>query len=67
MDDFSRHIPRIDLLKRSLVDKVRDNQELLKSLQKGDAVARKTLHQLADTHFQEMEDEKDDDFWLLPF
>jgi hypothetical protein len=39
----------------------------LKSLQKGDAVARKILNQLADTHFQEMEDEKDDDFWLLPF
>jgi hypothetical protein len=67
MDDFSRQIPRTDLLKRSLVDKVRDTQELLKSLQKGDAVARKILNQLADTHFQEMEDEKDDDFWLLPF
>jgi hypothetical protein len=64
MDDFSRHIPRTDLLKQSLAAKVRDNQELLNSLQKGDAGARKTLYQLADTHLQEMED---DDFWQLPF
>jgi hypothetical protein len=63
MDDFSRHIPRTDLLKRSLVDKVRDTQELLKSLQKGDAVARKILHQWLDVHSEEMED----DLWLLPF
>ena len=64
MDDFSRHIPRTDLLKQSLAAKVRDNQELLNSLQKGDAGARKTLYQLADTHLQERED---DDFWQLPF
>jgi hypothetical protein len=63
MDDFSRHIPRTDLLKRSLVDKVRDTQELLKSLQKGDAVARRILHQWLDVHSEEMED----DLWLLPF
>ena len=61
---FSRHIPRTDLLKQSLAAKVRDNQELLNSLQKGDAGARKTLYQLADTHLQERED---DDFWQLPF
>lgn len=67
MDDFSRHIPRTDLLKQSLAAKVRDNQEMLKSLQKGNAGARKTLHHLADTHFEEMEDEMDDDLWLLPF
>jgi hypothetical protein len=60
---FSRQIPRTDLLKRSLVDKVRDNQELLKSLQKGDAGARKILHQWLDVHSEEMED----DLWLLPF
>jgi hypothetical protein len=60
---FSRHIPRTDLLKRSLVDKVRDTQELLKSLQKGDAVARRILHQWLDVHSEEMED----DLWLLPF
>ena len=64
MDDFSRHIPRTDLLKQSLAAKVRDNQELLNSLQKGDAGARKNLYQLADTHLQERED---DDFWQLPF
>ncbi len=64
MDDFSRHIPRTDLLKQSLAAKVRDNQELLNSLQKGDAGARKTLYQLVDTHLQERED---DDFWQLPF
>ena len=64
---FSRQIPRTDLLKRSLVDKVRDNQELLKSLRKGDAVARKILHQWADVHFQEMEDEMDEEMEMFPF
>lgn len=64
MDDFSRHIPRTDLLKQSLAAKVRDNQEMLNSLQKGDAGARKTLYQLADTHLQERED---DDLWMIPF
>jgi hypothetical protein len=44
-------------------DKVRDTQELLKSLQKGDAVARRILHQWLDVHSEEMED----DLWLLPF
>ena len=62
-NDFSRHIPRTDLLKRSLVDKVRDTQELLKSLQKGDAVARRILHQWLDVHFEEMEG----DLCLFPF
>ena len=64
---FSRQIPRTDLLKRGLVDKVRDNQELLKSLQKGDAVARKILNQWADVHFQEMEDEMDEEMEMFPF
>ena len=66
-DGFSRHIPRTDLLKQSIAAKVRDNQEILKSLQKGDAGARKTLHQLADTHLQEMEDEMDDEMGMIPF
>ena len=63
MDDFSRQIPRTDLLKQSLAANVRDNQELLKSLQKGDAAARRILHQWLDVHFEEMEG----DLWLLPF